>query len=76
MDSRNLPCKQRQCAKTWDVEKSTNEYKMDPNHPPDPTQGTPTHPGPGQDWKSSTNRPKIDEKSIKSDFPAKSAENF
>ena len=47
---------------------------MDPNHPPDPTQGTPTHPGPGQDRKSGKNRPKIDEKSIKSDFPAKSAE--
>ena len=74
MDSRNLPCKQRKCAKTRDVEKSTNEYKMDPNHPPDPTQGTPTHPGPGQDRKSGTNRPKIDEKSKKSDFLEKLTE--
>ena len=46
---------------------------MDPNPPPNPTQGTPTHPGPGQDRKSGQNRPQIDEKSIKSDFPAKSA---
>ena len=48
---------------------------MDPNHPPNRTQGTLTNPGPDQDQKPGNFRPKIDEKSKKSVFPAKLAEN-
>ena len=48
---------------------------MDPNPPNNPTQGTPSHPGPDQPPKSGQNQPQIDEKSMKNVFPAKSSEN-
>ena len=46
---------------------------MDTNPPPDPTQGALNHHGPDQDRKPGQIQPKIDEKSEKLVFPAKSA---
>ena len=48
---------------------------MDPNHPPNHTQGPLTHPRPLQDRKPGKNQPEIDEKSTKTVFPGKSAKN-
>ena len=47
---------------------------MDPNPPTDPTKGTLPHPGSDHHPKTGKNQPQINEKSMMTVFPAKSAE--